>query len=275
MEHHEKTLADFARREIERGAAGVILVGSVARGTERADSDVDVYLIVDEQRFESARQASALAYVERDGVDYPGGYIDVKLVTMEYLETAAERGDDPTRASFVGARPVATTVADAGDTGTAGTAGAAAGIEELIGRITNPPESVWERNAASFMAQVYLYGEYFLPHGERLGDPFLLAHAGTHLALAGARALLARNRVLFRGPKYVSDAIRHLAEVPAGFVDAFDALVRQPGIDAANRVIGLLDELGGWPGDRSTSLSRFVEDNELAWLTRTVPAEYR
>lgn len=266
MEHHEKALDDFARREVERGAIAVILVGSVARGTERADSDVDVYLVVDERRFDDARQASALAYVVRDGVEYPGGYIDVKLVTMGYLETAAERGDDPTRASFVGARPAPTPGVDR-DT--------VAAIRELIGRITGPPEAVWTRNQASFMAQVYLYGEYFLPHGERHDDPFLLAHAGVHLALAAARALLARNRVLFRGPKYVSDAIRRLDEVPAGFADAFDALVRQPGVDTADRVIALLEGMGGWPSDRSASLSRFVEDNELAWLTRTVPAEYR
>lgn len=264
MDHHEKAVTDFALREVEAGAVGVVLVGSVARGTERVDSDVDVYVIVDAERFENARRASALAYVVRDGVEYAGGYIDIKLVTMEYLETAALRGDDPTRASFVGARPVLTASAGTIET-----------LETLIERITNPPDDVWRRNEASFMAQVYLYGEYFLPHGERHDDPFLLAHAGTHLALAAARALLARNHVLFRGPKYVSDAIRHLTEAPAGFVPAFDALVRRPGIEAANRVIGLLDGMGGWPGDRSTSLSRFVEDNELAWLTRTVPAEYR
>lgn len=260
MEHHEKAVAHFARAEVERGAAGVIVVGSVARGTERADSDVDVYVIVDEERFEQARAACALGYVVREGVEYPGGYIDIKLVTEQYLRTAAERGDDPTRASFVGARPVLCAVE---------------GIDELIARITQPPHGTWSRNAASFMAQVYLYGEYFLPHGERHDDPFLLAHAGTHLALAAARALLARNHVLFRGPKYVSDAIRHLAEAPAGFVDAFDALVRRPDIATANRVIALLDGMGDWPSDRSTSLSRFVEDNELAWLTRTTPAEYR
>ena len=35
---------------------------------------------------------------------YEGGYVDIKLCRPSYLAAAVERGDDPTRASFVGAR---------------------------------------------------------------------------------------------------------------------------------------------------------------------------
>ncbi|WP_212804587.1 nucleotidyltransferase domain-containing protein [Actinocatenispora sera] len=47
MRHHEDTLDAYVRRvRADADAIAVIVVGSVARGTERADSDVDVYLVV-------------------------------------------------------------------------------------------------------------------------------------------------------------------------------------------------------------------------------------
>lgn len=263
MRHHERALTAFIERELQRGSLGVVLVGSVARGTERAGSDVDVYLLVSDDEFDAAIATPRVSYVVRDGVDgvdYPGGYIDVKLATLAYLTTAAERADDPTRASFVGARAVAPSVPQ---------------MDALLERIVHPPEQLWQANADSFMAQVYLYGEYFLPHGERVGDRFLLNHAVTHLALAAARAMLARNRVLFRGPKYVTESVRALEHAPTGFTDAIDSVLEYPSATHAAALIALLEDAGGWGIDRSGALSRFIYDNELGWLRGHLPAEFR
>ena len=62
MEHHELALDAFVRGvSDDEDAVAVILVGSVARGTEREDSDVDVYLVVSDERFarETAQQNPA------------------------------------------------------------------------------------------------------------------------------------------------------------------------------------------------------------------------
>ncbi|MGO7983896.1 nucleotidyltransferase domain-containing protein, partial [Rhizobium johnstonii] len=79
MQHHERALADFASTAMEAGALAVVLTGSVARGTERPDSDVDVYLIVGREAFARARAESRVSYVVSDGVEYPGGYLHVDV----------------------------------------------------------------------------------------------------------------------------------------------------------------------------------------------------
>ncbi|MGO7983323.1 hypothetical protein ACC691_36315 [Rhizobium johnstonii] len=95
-----------------------------------------------------------------------------------------------------------------------------------------------------------------------------------HLALAAARAVLAHNRILFRGPKYVSEMLREAPEAPTGFAEAIDALLERPGVQAADGVLSTLHDFRDWPLDRADALSRFVEDNELAWLTGRLPPEY-
>ncbi|MCW2802602.1 MAG: hypothetical protein QOF52_1193 [Propionibacteriaceae bacterium] len=94
MHHHEQTFAAFT--ESQRASSdtlGVLVVGSVARGDERPDSDVDVYLVVTDSAYDVAARAGRVGYVSTVGVAYLGGYVDVKLASPGYLRAAADRGD--------------------------------------------------------------------------------------------------------------------------------------------------------------------------------------
>ena len=73
------TLSQAARPEV----LGVVVVGSVARGDERPDSDVDVYLVVTDEAYADAARSGQVAFVSKVGVAYEGGYVDVKLASPE------------------------------------------------------------------------------------------------------------------------------------------------------------------------------------------------
>jgi predicted nucleotidyltransferase len=260
MQHHDDALERFVTRmRRDEGVLGVVLTGSLARGAERADSDVDVIVVVTEDRFAAALTAGRLAYVETEDVAYDHGYIDVKLASPRYLEEAAERGDDPLRDGFAGARVVDDRLG---------------GLAALVARVAEVPESQWVEREAAFVAQARLHGGYFLVQGVERGDPLLAAHAAVHLATSAARALLALNRVRFAGPKYLAAAVRALPRKPDGFDDALLEVVQRPSVDAGRRVLDLLEGAAEWPLPREASLSRFVLDNELAWRTRVPPPEY-
>ncbi|GAA2934960.1 hypothetical protein GCM10010458_18310 [Microbacterium luteolum] len=259
MEHQERALAAYiAQVATDPQVLGVVLIGSLARGTEREDSDVDVYLVVTEEAFALAGAEDRWAWIDRHGVDYPGSYIDVKLADLAYLRAAVDRADDPTRASFAGAR-VAFSRAEE--------------LEPLVRAISVLGDDVWVGRVRSHIAQAHLHGGYFLRQAEEHGDPFLLQHAAVHLALAAARAAIAADHRLMPGPKYIHGLVR---EVPApdGFVAAWDRLVAEPSTASAEALTTILDD---WLGDgqtRDESLSIFIRDNELAWLRGTTPAEY-
>lgn len=259
MEHQERALSAYVEQvSQDADVVGVVLVGSVAHGTEREGSDVDVYLVVTEEAFARAAAEDRWAWIDRVGIDYPGSYIDVKLADLDYLRTAADRGDDPTRASFVDAR-VAFSRSDE--------------LAGLVDAIRVLGDDVWAERIRSHVAQAHLYGGYFFRQAEEREDPFLLQHATTHLTLAAARAALAAARTLMPGPKYIHALVREVP-TPVGFVEAWDRALETPGTESGDALIARLDQWLGAGQTRDESLSIFIRDNELAWLRGTIPAEF-
>ena len=259
MLHHDEAVGRYVARESARpDTLAIVLTGSVARGTERPDSDVDLYLVVTEDRWAEAYAAERLMYTEQDGIDYDAGYFDVKLATLSYLDDAADRGDDPVRDSFAASRIVFSRVDD---------------LDARIARI-QPAADEWDARVASFLAQARLHGGYFLKQAHESGDRLLLRHASVHLATSTARALLAANRVVFPGPKYLSALVAGLERKPRDVDALLTAAIEDPSPATADALLASLESFAGSLLPPEKTLSRFVLDNELAWRYRTKPPEY-
>lgn len=260
MRHHELTVAAFTGRQAARPEVlGVVVVGSVARGDERPDSDVDVYLVVTDEAYAAAERSGKVAFVSSEGVAYEGGYVDVKLASPAYLGAAVDHGDDPTRASFAYARVSFDRVGDIG---------------ALVAAMADRPAEVWAERVQAHRAQLALYGDYFLVQGYEHEDRFLLRHAAVHAALAAGRCALAQHRRLFRGQKYLAGDVAALTELPAGFLEAWWAVLDEPTPEAARALITVVDAWLGEPLTVDDALSRFIGDNELAWMRGTIPPEF-
>lgn len=259
MRQQELALERFVQSAAEDPeVAGIVLTGSVARGTERPDSDVDVYLVVSEARWTDALAADRIMYVDRVDVDYPHGYLDVKLVTAAILAEGARTGDDPFRASLEGAR----VVHDRG------------GVAELVAAVGRIPDDRWTGRVRSFASQVRLHADYFLSGAERDGDALLARSASTHALLAAHRALLAQAHRLYRGPKYLGADVASLPARPADWDDIVAELLARPTASAGRRLIDALDAHLDIPLDDAGALSTFVIDNEFAWWHRAPAPEY-
>ena len=153
--HHEETIAAYATQVVaEPDVLALVVVGSVARATERSTSDVDVYLVVTDEAYAAAQAAGRVAYIDTDAATYDS-YVDIKLASPRYLERAVAYADDPTRASFLGAR----TVFDR--TGS---------VAATIARIVTLPEQVWQRRVHAYRCQARLYGGYFLKQAHERND---------------------------------------------------------------------------------------------------------
>lgn len=260
MIHHEKAIASYVERvSADPETLAVVITGSLARGTERDTSDVDLYLIVTEGVWDAARAAERLMFVETDGADYPHGYFDIKLATLSYLDDAAERGDDPVRDSFAHSRVVFSRVND---------------LEERLERIAVVAPETWATRVDSFLAQVQLHGGYFLPQAYESGNRVLLHHAAVHVVTNASRALLAHNHALFQGPKYLAQAVAAVPSKPEGWADLVDALLADPTPATSAALMAALESHADWGLSSERGLSTFILDNELAWRYRTKTPEY-
>jgi hypothetical protein len=265
MKHHELAV-DMAVRRYSRaeGACAVVLIGSVARGDERPDSDVDLYLVVTENSYPDYVSSGRLAFVDGASDIYDGAYFDVKVITVDQLRLAAQAADDPMRASFQGARRLWAVEESVGTD-----------VDELVAAIVTPVEERWTRHEAAFIAQARLHAFYFLDQGEKLDNQLLRSHAAVHFAFSVGRALLARGRVLFAGPKYLEKQLEALAGSPPDIVARLRAVVTTPTARAALDLLVDVETGYSWPLAAEQTTARFIEDNELAWLTGVTPPEYR
>ena len=94
-EHHKESLrimAEHYRRQ--PGVIALIFGGSVAKGIERPDSDLDGMVVVSQEEFDRRVATSTSTEMITGQCTYPEGYFDVKYITKDFLRLAAEKGSE-------------------------------------------------------------------------------------------------------------------------------------------------------------------------------------
>ncbi len=228
----------------------ILLGGSIAKGIERPDSDVDLIAVVTDARYERCIAEQEVAFLWTDIADWEGGYLEGRYVSRSFVLQAAERGSEPTRWSFIGAKPVW---------------GQDAEIEAAIPRIPVYPEFDRERRLDAFMAQVGVCRYYFWEEAVRRNDPYLRAWSGVQVVLFAARAVLAHDRVLFPNQKRLMETLAKCPSKPSDF----DGLAERTLSGDGEACDALCQAMVALVGSRRTEgvPSRFQQDVEMSWFT--------
>jgi len=100
-QHHKEAIEKLVESiKQDKRFLALIIGGSVAKGMEREDSDIDVVLVATDEEFKKRKKNNMFLYYTKDVCDYPEGYIDGKVVDLHFLQTVAERGSEPARDAF-------------------------------------------------------------------------------------------------------------------------------------------------------------------------------
>ncbi len=256
LPHHRSTLeravAYFREDPVVRA---VVLGGSLAKEVEKPTSDGDLMVVVSAEEFARRRRERAYAAVYHDLADYDGGYVDAKFVDEAFIRAAAERGSEPTRDSFRGARAVWSTIE---------------GLDAELARVPVYPEAERNEKIRRFYSAA-LIQQFFLKEAEGRGDPFLLSYAASQMALFSGRLLLAHGRVLFPSNKRLMERVSSLTNRPEGIMEAMATLVNAPSLEAGKAVVGLLNGFHDWGIDWAAALGQYTEDSEFNWLDGPPP----
>ncbi|OXM82767.1 nucleotidyltransferase domain-containing protein [Paenibacillus rigui] len=260
-EHHRESVANLIRLlEQDESFRAIILSGSIAQGVARDDSDIDVYLVVTDEEFQKRKRDHSLCYYDKDVCTYPEGYIDGKIINYAFLESALERGSEPTRASFIGSRAVFSRIP---------------GIDSLLQQIPVYPEVNREQNLKDFYAQVLLYGKYFAARALDQNNPYLLSQSLSNVVLFAGRLILAYNRILFPCHKSFMRAVEGAPDKPVQYVQQVHELLADPTKERMLEFVETIGSFQDWGITYHQAVSLFVANNEWNWIDAPPPLQDR
>ncbi|MFG0306330.1 MAG: hypothetical protein ACF8Q5_08970 [Phycisphaerales bacterium JB040] len=251
--HQQSALDRFVEAESGTGRPlAILLAGSIAKGWHNQNSDVDVlYLESDEAN--RARRASGPVCVWDERFLEGGCGVDVKYTPISYLDEAEARGNEPTRAAFLG---VSVAYAD--------TPVRKADLEARIARITAYPEDGVHARIVSYLGQVEAM-TWYIGEAAKRDDPYLASWVASRAVLFGARAILAHNRVLFPFHKWLLKALETCPVRPGAIVTLAHTATREPTKPNVTAFCEAILEMDVWPSGRPGWGDLFHHDTELAW----------
>jgi predicted nucleotidyltransferase len=253
LAHHQRALDKACHRLLESAdVLAILLGGSIAKKCERPDSDVDLIVVITDDGYRARRAQHQVAFLWKDVVDYPDGYVEGRFVPRSFIIEAVERGSEPTRHSFTGVYPIHCTDPE---------------IAQAVPRIPVYPVHRQQQRMQSFFAQMMLNKWYFWSVGARGNDAYLKHRAASDIVLFGARLILAHNQKLFPCQRRLMEALAACEKKPADIVAKANRVLLELTDEARDSFCDAVIDFVGWP--KADLLSLFLEDVETAWYTRT------
>ncbi|WP_437676547.1 nucleotidyltransferase domain-containing protein [Sorangium sp. So ce131] len=257
--HHLRTVSRLVERlSPDPSSLAVIVGGSQAKGLGKESSDVDFCWVVTEEEHRRRQASGELVYVASDEglVDYPGGYVDGKIITLDFLRKVRDRGSEPARAAFLGSMVAWSRSPE---------------VDELVRAIPVYPEHERAHKMLGFVAQLEAM-RYYLDTAEQHGNRYLLTWAAARAVLFGYRLILAHNRILYPYHKWMRAFVADAPDKPADLLRLSDELIEAPGKRTGEAFCGAVLSFREWerPAQWQT---RFMDDSELNWLHAAPPLE--
>jgi predicted nucleotidyltransferase len=248
--HHKRAIDKLVEsiKQDERFLA-LIIGGSVAKGMEREDSDIDVTLIANDEEFEKRKSRNLYLYYETKFCDYPGGYIDGKVVNLEFLETVARRGSEPARDAFRDSWIAYSKIPD---------------LKDLLEKIPVFQEEEKPKKIAKFLAQ-FETANWMIEEAERRNDDYLVTRAISDLILFGGRLILEYNNILYPFHKLFMQALEKAPEKPENLMGLIDTLLKKKNSENAKTLFDAIMGFKEWKSSEFWAI-RFIIDTEWAWI---------
>lgn len=261
--HHQRAIEKIAGKfQTDPQVVALLLAGSVAKGVQKDNSDVDVIVILTDEAIALRQRENRLAECLFDLCDYKGGYADIKYFAKEFLVAAAARGSEPTRNSFVGTRCLFTRDDE---------------IPELLGRIPVYQRHEKQDKILSFYAGLQLSSGFFWWEAHKRNDPYLKTRMVSEIVLFGCRLILAHNERLFPCQKRLVEATDACPDKPANFRLILEAFLGDPSTANMQAFTKCITEFRDWGigKDHAVPLTRYQQDHEQWWyLHRPYVAEW-
>jgi len=250
--HHEESLKILVSHfENQEETIALIFGGSVAKGMERPDSDLDAMVIVSPELYEEKKKKGILSEVISGKCTYEGGYFDIKYMTKEYIQAAAIKGSEPTRNSFISAKVLFSRDPE---------------IETIVNAIPVFQESEMADKQLSFYSALMLNYMYFWKDCKP--DGYMKTHVTAEIIYMVYRMILQENHMLFPSNRRLEETVMQVSNKPEGIVELAKEFGSTYDDAACDTFVKAFSEWTSYkaPEDLSIILSRYQEDYETWWM---------
>jgi hypothetical protein len=237
----------------------LIIGGSIAKGRAKENSDVDIMLVATDEEYALRQAHDDYHYYTRDFTDYEDGYVDGKIVDMQFIRDVADHGSDPARSAFAGTILAFSRAPE---------------LEDLLLKIPRYREEDHRDKIISFYSQVLLLN-WFILEAEKRNDIYLLNHAASELVLFGGRLILAHNRVLYPYHKWFMWELRNTEQKPANFIELAESLLKTPSKTTAQAFVDSISNFQDWGVTIGQAVVRFMKESEWNWRYGPPPVQDR
>ena len=251
MKAHHKEAIERLSESLKQNEnyLAVIITGSVAKGEERDDSDIDFILVVTDEEYEKRKKRNRFLYFDTQYCDYPGGYVDGKIVNLEFLKLVAERGTEPARDAFRDSWIAFSKIPE---------------LENILESIPVFQKSEKAEKIQKFLAQFEI-AKWYIGEAVRRNDKYLLIRTMTDLVLFGGRLILAYNEILYPFHKLFMNALKKAPEKPDNLLELINTLLDEPSIENAQAFYDCIKNFRNWKLRLIPSI-QYMLDTELAWV---------
>jgi len=253
LKHHEESLLIMKEYfQADPEVIAFILGGSVAKGEERPDSDLDGMLIITDHAYEKRQSEGRIAECIYGKCTYLKGYFDVKYFNKKYLEAAVERGSDPTRNSFVKSRVIFSHDPS---------------IERIVEKISIYPRDKKQERIKLFHSVLRLSSGYFYNDALVSGDKYMLDKCCFETVYAGLRMLFAYNEVFFPSHKNLIKYTECLSHKPDNIVALAKEVNEKKDTSSRDAFVNAILNFTDWGFDINSGFgSTYVKAMEQTWL---------
>jgi hypothetical protein len=261
-EHHRKSIDNFTNfiRKDKRFLA-LIIAGSIGKGTERKNSDIDVYLIATDEEYKERAKTGDFHYYNnsKEICCYEGGYIDGKIIDYQFVLNVENHGSEVARSAFVGAFV------------------SYSKIEKLGSVIKRIPKYKLEEKSEkiySFISHLKA-AHWYIGEAEKRNDMYLLLRNATNMVLFGSRLILAYNEKIYRFHKWLMDDVSSAPKKPNDFMELSQKLLKSPSSKNADSFLKCVIDFADWSEPPEGWAARFISDTEWNWRNGKTPIEDR
>ncbi len=248
--HHIESIENMKKYFEDMGAVALILGGSVAKGTERQDSDIDGMVILANEDYAERKRSNTTTEVIEGYCTYEGGYFDIKYMTKQYLMELAQKGSEPARSGFLGAKILFSHDSE---------------ISKIISGIPVFQKEEKDEKMLSFYSDFWLNYYYFLKSCNL--DGYMKIRTIAEIIYCLYRMVLQENEVLFDCNRRLEYQVENISEKTAGLVNLARQLEKTQAVEDVDKFVDYFLEIISYkaPADMSVVFTTYSRDFQEWW----------